>query len=235
MPKRYVRSWLTASDLAKKARDKDHGYCLDGSTRVRLSHDKHGFRPDGKVAPDNAIYALVHFHTEVIYYYPNGDIGINLHGWDSHTTKQRIADHTSARISTNKGKVGLYFRNLRVPIDASEEYIIRDRSLIDPTGVEISMTCKTALPRRPSKSRKPLAKPCIGDLLRSPDGTHWLVARDDRSGALRLNEYLGDLPGYRAFSVVTGQVIDLNPLFLLTTDGWSPVERFDLKVVSNAA
>lgn len=229
MPKYTIGTWQKAHDLAKKARDKSYGFMLDSSTRVRVSHDKHGYRGHETVEPDKAIYAVVHFSTEVLYFYPNGDFGINLHGWNSITTKRRIVDHTNrCRVRSNHGVQWLYAYRAAVPMEDGKEYIARGSILYDPSGAAIGETIKSALPRPLSKSRDTLKKPLPGDLLRAPDGTHWLVARDGRDGAVQLYEFRGDLPAHRAYSSVGERRIDLNPLFLLTADGWKAVARFDL-------
>jgi len=42
MPTRSIRDWHQAKAAARAARDKDYGFILDPSTRVRMSKDKHG-------------------------------------------------------------------------------------------------------------------------------------------------------------------------------------------------
>jgi hypothetical protein len=233
MPKKQVNSWFKARDLADKARDKDHGFVLDGSTRVRVSHDKHGYRPHAGVAPSEAIYAIVHHSTEIAYYYPNGDVGINLHGWDTVTTKRRIYYHAQCRTFSNRGVTWLVGSNMMVPMmvpmECSKEYIVRKDCIIDPSGFEIRYTGKSSAPRALPKSRNPATTPIRGDLLRDPEGAHWLVARHGRHGKLCLSEYRGDFPANRAYSALTGRTIELNPLFLLSVDGWTAVTRFELK------
>ena len=230
MSRNTVHNWLNAHDLAAKARDKDQGFALDAYTRVRVSHDKHGYRPHAGVAPSAATYAIAHHRTEIAYYYPNGDVGINLHGWDTVTTKRRIYHHTPCRAFSNRGVTWLVGNNIAVPMECSQEYIIRRRNcIIDPSGFEIRNTVKSAAPRALPKSRNPAATPIRGDLLRDPQGTHWLVARDGRHGKLRLHEYLGDFPAHRSYSALADRTIDLDPLFLLCADGWTAVTRFDLK------
>ena len=229
MSRKQVNSWWNAHDLAAKARDKDEGFALDAYTRVRVSHDKHGYRPHGGVAPSEATYAIVHHRTEIAYYYPNGDVGINLHGWDTVTTKRRIYYHTPTRAFSNRGATWLVWNGLAVPMECGQENILRGKVIIDPSGCEIRNTGKSAAPRALPKSRNPAATPIRGDLLRDPQGTHWLVARDGRHGKLRLHEYLGDFPAHRSYSVLADRTIDINPLFLLAVDGWTAVTRFELK------
>jgi hypothetical protein len=229
MPSQVIRNWSTAHDLAKKARDKEYGYVIDSSTRVRVSRDKHGYRGHELTKPDAAVYAIVHFSTEVVYFYPDGAIGINLHGWDTITTKRRVHTHTPFRVYSHRGASWLYAAGQRIPMDTSEEIVIKGKTVTDPSGVVIEKTVKAALPRPLPKGRNPVVKPLVGDLLRAPDGTNWLVAREPHHGGLKLYGYRGDFPAYRAYAAVNGQTIDLNPLFLLTTDGWTAVQRFDLK------
>ena len=230
MPSYNIRTWTKAHELAKKARDKGYGFVVDGSTRVRVSHDKHGYRGHETVPADQAIYAVVHFSTEVLYFYPNGDIGVNLHGWDTITTKRRVDQHSPMRVGSYRGATHLFAGGISLPMETSQEYILtRSGTVVDPSGAAVSHTLHTCRPRKLPKGRNPVTKPLIGDLLRAPDGTCWIVGQS-RLGDVNLFKFCGDLPGHRAWSVVTADTIQLTSLFILTMDGWTAVERFDIRM-----
>jgi len=229
MPKNHVRTWSHARELAQKARDKDYGFCIDHSTHVRVSKDKHGWRPT--VAPNEAVYALVHFNAEIVYYHPDGRLSINLHGWDSITTKRRVFQHTPVTVSSNRGTTWLGSSGWGMPIDSCEEYFVdaTNRTITGPDGVTVSETVRTRAPRPIPKTRNTLKKTAPGDVLRSPDGKPYIATQRRGCDDLVLVEYLGDLPAHPTHSAVGTDSIQMTSMFLLTMDGWTAAERFLLK------
>jgi len=225
MSKRIVQDWSSAKQAARAARDKDYGYILDHATRVRVSKDKHGWRPD--VDPGQAVYAIVHFSTEVVYFYPDGRVGINLHGWNTITTKRRVAQYTTARIGSSRGGTHIHTYGASRPIDPEEEYIISSNGITDTRGLTVKETTVVRYPRPLPKTRNTLHRPKVGDAFQSPDGTFWVIAPASRySGELGIVEYLGDLRVNRAHAVTRGVVTTLTPLFQMTMLDWKPAERF---------
>ena len=230
-----VNNWFHAEALFKGARDKHEGRILDRSTRLRVSRRVHGgYSKD--LIPSEIVYSIVHHRTEIIQIYLNGTYGITPNGWDSTTTKKRIREHSPVSLYTNRGVAWLGGYAWGLPIDTCGEYIvdIGRRVIRDPSGIEVSQTLNVGSPRALPKSRNPLSKPVRGDVLRSPSGEHWVVARMPRpSKTLYLAEYLGDMPAFRSWAAVGGGVMDLSPLLLLSFDGWTAVPRFEIRAVTH--
>jgi hypothetical protein len=226
MGKRNIRDWSSAKAVARAARDKDYGGVLDRSTRVRISRDKHGYY-NRDVDPEKAVYAIVHFSTEVIYFYPDGRVGINLHGWNTVTTKRRVHEYTAARVGSHRNVTHLHTYGASRPIDPEEEYIIDRSGITDPSGFTVKETTIVRAPRPLPKTRNTLRLPKIGDVFRSPEGVFWVVAPVSRySRGLGLVEYLGDLRVNRAHAITRGAILDLTPLLQLTMLDWTAAERF---------
>ena len=230
-----VNNWFHAEALFAGARDKEYGRVLDKNTRLQVSRRVHG-RYSKDLIPSEIVYSIVHFRTEIIQIYLNGTYGITPNGWSSTTTKKRIRQHSPVALFTNKGVSWLGGYRWGMPIDTSEEYIVdvNRRVIRDPSGLEVSTTLNVGAPRALPKSRNPLNKAVRGDVLRSPSGQHWVVARmPSPSKALYLAEYLGDMPAFRSYAAVGDGVMDLSPLLLLSLDGWTAVPRFEIRAVNH--
>lgn len=229
------RSWLAARDLMKKARFKDEGKPIAVETRLVISRKS----PTGKWDSDDCVYAVRYHSTEVVRFYPNGDIGVDLNDWDTKTTKQRIRDCTDASIWSRKGESMLAAWTggsmLVIPMDISKEYILQpDAKVRLPNGIVVDRSAVRCPPSRSaSKTRDRVKNPVAGEVLISPEGKHYIVFNPSRSRyglepstAKVIKRYLGDFDFNRDYVFVDDETIEITELFALTMSDWTSGSRF---------
>lgn len=222
-----LRTWLAAHDYFKKARDKYEGRPLGVETRLVISRKSRG---------DEATYAIRYHSTEIVRFYPDGNVGIQLNGWDSKTTKKRVREYSNASVWTTRGETLLavgYSPMKVIPIDSEKEYLLTPRgTIILPSGVELSDTVeRIRQPKRETITKREVNRPPHGNVIVSPEGVKFICEkRTTRSsppgGSLTLREYLGDYDYDRNYVFLGDRKIEVNDLFALTMADWTPSSRF---------
>ena len=96
-----VNDWLWARDQMRSARNKEAGKPLMGNTRLVVSE----VSPTDDWKSDEVVYAVQHWYTEVVRYFPNGIVAASLNGWNTVTTKLRIRRYSPFSIYTNRSRV----------------------------------------------------------------------------------------------------------------------------------
>jgi hypothetical protein len=94
----HVRDWLSARDTLSTARNKDNGKPVGVETRLVVSRTS-----PGKFNTDEAVYAVRYWYTEIVRYYPNGLIGINIRGPKGTTTYEVKDDGEKATQAPGDG------------------------------------------------------------------------------------------------------------------------------------
>lgn len=227
-----IRSWLNAHDHFKQARDKYEGRPLGVETQLVVSRKS----PTRDWSSDQLVYAIRYHGTEVVRYYPNGNVGIHLNGWDSKTTKARVREYSpGVSIWSSRGETMLTWCGpledrhhcLVIPMDTEKEYFITPaRSVIMPNGFEVKdWTGRVALPRSATFPAKRISDPPRGGVLVSPEGVHYVVASKNGIKTV-LCEYLGDFADDRNWTFLGRRNIEVNELFALTMADWTPGSRF---------
>lgn len=229
------RSWLAARDLMKTARDKTEGKPIAVETRLVISRKS----PTSEWDSDDCVYAVRYHSTEVVRFYPNGDIGVDPNDWDTKTTKQRIRDYTDAAVWSRKGESMLAAwagRNLLViPMDISKEYILQpDAKVRLPNGIVVDRSAVRCPPARSAaKTRDRVKNPVAGEVLTSPEGKHYIVFNPQKvlygqalPAAKVLRHYLGDFDFDRDYVFVGDEAIEITELFALTMGDWTSGSRF---------
>jgi len=227
----HVRDWLSARDTLSTARNKDNGKPLGVETRLVVSRTS-----PGKFNTDETVYAVRYWYTEIVRYYPNGLIGINMNDHDSKTTKDRVQEFSGVSVWGRKGTHYLSafgYGGMIVPMDVSREYFIdpKRKVVLTPDGVEYDKSVIMVKSPRPiPKGRNPAADPRLGDVLVNASGEHYIVAKkpEYRTKELELRRYYGDDPVDRKHChVEEGRGLEFSPIFMLTSDhAWQPAERF---------
>jgi len=224
---RAINSWLSAHDAVAAARNKHEGKPIGVETRVVVSRKS----PTRDWKSEECVFAVRYHSTEVVRYYPNGDVGINPGDWTSKTTKARIRDHASASLWSSDGMDVLAWypmgRFASIPIDVSKEYIIqRDGRLRLPDGSVLTQgTVRIRQPRHASPKRNLVMNPAVGEVLIDPNGKHFLMARLPE-GKTGLIEYLGDYVFDRDYVFLGETVHHMTELFSLTLGEWTSGSRF---------
>lgn len=222
-----IRNWLSAHDYFKKARDRYEGRPLGVETRLVISRKSSG---------DEATYAIRYHSTEIVRFYPDGNVGIQLNGWDSKTTKKRVREHSSASVWSRRGETLLawgYSPMSTLPIDSEKEYLLTPRgTMIVPSGVELSgSVTRIRRPKRETIQQSEVSRPPHGSVLVSPEGKHFVCEKRisrgaDEGGSMVLHEYLGDYDFDRNYVFLGDRKIEVNDLFALTMADWTPGSRF---------
>jgi hypothetical protein len=229
--KHNVSNWLAAHDAFKRARNKYQGRLISKETRVVLS----------RVSPepfnsDRAVYAIQYWATEIVRFYPNGDIEVCLQGHESKTTKVRAEQHAGVRIWGTKGMHYLVPNmgqsSLVIPADLEKSYIIDTKSgtVRHPDGAVYDKDMMLGRKPKPlPKSRNPAKDPKVGDVLVNKSGEKWLILPMSRAEQdLEMVRYFGDDSFEPSCSHVDrSTATKITPLFLLaSTDEWKGGERF---------
>ena len=228
-----IRSWLAAHDYIKQARVKHEGRPLGRETRLVISRGS----PCRYEASEASVYAVRYHSSEVVRFYPGGNVGIDLNGWSSKTTKVRVRDHTlGSSIWSSCGELMLTWRGALegadhvfvIPIDQDMEYILTPRrSVIMPNGFEMSgRTARVAQPRSETFPLKRVSDPPRGGVVVSPKGVPYLVDKSRSTGNAILMEYLGDFADARTWAFLGNKTIEMTNLFCMTMADWSPGKRF---------
>ena len=235
-----VNDWLWARDNMKRARSKDRGKKLMGNTWLVVSE----VSPTDDWKSDEVVYAVQHWYTEVVRYFPNGVVAASLGGWNTVTTKMRVRRFSPIAIGTDGGRVGASAMNGSSPVrwtgnedtwfywkqegGRNQGYMcFRDGGQVPNL---LHARRKDTIP----KSRDTLCDPREGDAFRDRQGL-WVVAKDLSSYPRRLAlfAYLGDHPDDRSLCVIppgTPTPRELpDQLELLSTahsGGLKPINRF---------
>ena len=219
-------TWLAARDAMKAARNKYNGKPVAVETRVVVSR-----KSTADWDSDECVYAIRYHSTEVVRFYPNGDVGINPGDWTSKTTKARIRDHANAALWSTDGIdiLAWYPRGgfATIPVDVSKEYIIQPNgSLRLPDGGVLTRgTIRVAQPRPASPKRDRVMNPAKGEVLVNPEGKHFIMARRP-DGQLGLVEYLGDYSFDRDYVFPGDAFLPMTELFSMTLGEWTSGCRF---------
>ena len=234
-----ICNWLGARDFYRKCRSKDEGRPTGSrGTRVVVSRQS----PSSNWKADDCVYAIKYHYSEVVRYYPNGDVGIDMCDWDSVTTKARIRQHSNANVGSYKGTMHLHWSGpeggLSIPIRTDREYILlRDGGVRLPDGKEVKDgVTRCAAPTRASKTRNKLTNPVPGEVLVNADGDAYLLFSAPQSryplnhrtpiGVKTLRRYLGDYELDRDYVFLGESIIVINELFLLSMTDWTSGSRF---------
>lgn len=103
--------YAKAADLLRSARNQGDGKPIDNNTRL--------FWRD-----DEAIALRLH-NTDILTFYPNGDVRFNSGGWKTVTTKSRLNEYGPARIWSDRG-----------------EWVINDKPFLDGCVLKADGTMK---------------------------------------------------------------------------------------------
>ena len=222
-----IRNWLSAHDHFKKARDRYEGRPLGVETRLVISRKSMG---------DEPTYAIRYHSTEIVRFYPDGNVGIQLNGWDSKTTKARVREYSPGSIWTSRGETLLawgYSPMSTLPIDSEKEYLLTPRgTVLLPTGAEVVDTVmRVRQPRREAITQREVSRPTNGSVIVSPEGVRFVCIKRtsqdaDVGGDVHLQEYLGDYDFDRNYVFAGRRKIQVDHLFALTMADWTPGSRF---------
>lgn len=223
-----VRDWLSAHDVLQTARFKDDGKPMGVRTRLVVSDvspSKHG--------SDDTVYAVKYCWTEVVRYYPNGIISVNMEGHDSKTTKARVRDHAGGTyVCGDRGDELLLpfgYTTHFVPVNFCKEYFIdrKNRMMYGPQGEAYDKrVVKVVKPKPVPKYRDPVKSMFKGDVLTDPFGDDWMVfvSREREKVMVR---YFGDDPNNTAFCHLGENEVQVNDMFLLSMgDRWKAKARY---------
>lgn len=223
-----VSTWRGARDALKKARNKREGKPIGVETRVVVSCNS----PTRDWWADDCVYAVQYHSSQIVHFYPNGDVGISPNDWNSKTTKARIRVHSPASLWAHKG-TNLLAWDPRgpglmgsIPINISKEYIVRaDGSLLLPNGGSIdSGAIRCPQPRHASATRNRTMHPIPGEVLINPEGDAYILLRQgDRRGLI---QYLGDYDFDTDYIFAKGKYMPMTELFCLTLGEWTCGKRF---------
>lgn len=231
-----IGTWLRAHDEFKKARDKEEGRPVSRGTRLVISRDS----PEKDWKSDRCVYAIRYHYSEVVKFYPNGEVGVSMCDWDTKTTKERIKDHSDCAVWTSKGitilarHLGLQQGFLSFPIDTSKEYVLlRNGHVRLPSGEVVDRgAVRCPAPRAASKTRDRVKNPVAGEVLVSPEGVPYIVFAPSKGAMHSINplktlkRYLGDYCYDRDFVFVDDEAIEMNELFTLSMLDWTSGSRF---------
>jgi len=228
-----IDSWLSAHDFIGKARKLEEGRPLGKETRLVVSR-----KSATRYRTDETVYAVRYHYTEVVRFYPNGNVGVDLDGWESKTTKQRVSDFTNMSIYSADGAVGIAWMRQGqyhyLPINSSKEYVrTPDGTMITPEGHRLESGVEYApRPQKVSATRNRLTTPIAGEVLTDPDGNHFLVRKTSpRRGhvertRLTLQQYFGDYALDDNYAFLGEKTMPLNELMALTLTDWASTSRF---------
>ena len=227
--RRLVSTWLGARDEIKKARNKREGKPIGVETRLVVSCNS----PTREWWSDDCVYAVQYHSSQLVHFYPNGDVGISPNDWNSKTTKQRIGAHSPASLWTSKGVDILAWTRrgagpvMIIPIDISKEYIIRaNGSLLLPHGASIDLgVVRCPQPRTASAKRNRIMHPVPGEVLNSPEGEAYILISPP-GGRRGLLQYLGDYDFDTDYIFAGGKFLPMTELFCLTLGEWTSGKRF---------
>ena len=230
-----IRTWLAAHDFIKKARDKSEGRPIGRETRLVISRRS----PSTDWRSDKCVYAVRYHSTEVVRFYPNGEVGVDMNDWDTKTTKQRVKEHTDAVVWSRAGgsmlAVWSSLIQVIIPMDVSKEYILCPNGKVRlPNGIEVDKSAiRCPASRSTSKTRDKVKNPVAGEVLISPEGKHYIVFPQPKTGPMSefargkvIKPYLGDFDFDRDFVFVGDETTEITELFALTMIDWTSGSRF---------
>jgi len=224
-------NWLWAR-YRTKPRCKTSGKPLMGNTRLVVSH----VSPTREWETDETVYAVRHWHTEVVRYYPNGVGAASLNGWNTITTKKRVRRFSPLQLGSDRGQIMAYMGGYGGQrwIGCEDTWFFwKEGRLVFQDGGNVPNLLHARRKDTIPKGRDTLVNTKEGDAFRDGSGC-WVLAENIQiwPRRLQLYPYLGDHPDDRGLCVTTPDMEPRalwTPLELLASavgEGLKPINRF---------
>lgn len=215
METRVVRTWRDAHNVFRRCRNKGRGGRVAKETYIRLVETGADGWP---------VYQLEYWRTPLIRWRRNSDIQVRTGGWDTLTTKRRLALYAGVRSMKEHGISVLSVANDCIVDDGEwHTYRIGD-GWLGKDGNPLVGSIET-VPKRPaSAKRDPRRRLCGGDILKSPEGMQYVALRVP--AGLRLVQYICHVaPGLVRVDTTKGEMVNSMFELSLQADGWERGER----------